>query len=471
MNGNGDASTGATTATATAATAPGVTRIVILGGGFGGVYTARHLQKLAGSWRPIEITLVNRDNYFLMTPLLFEAGSGVLEPRHSVNPIRPLLQRTRFVEAEIQGVDFDRRVVIAAPTPDEVYEIPYDQLVIAVGGVTNTSLVPGSEHAMTFKTLGDAIFIRNHTIDLFERADVERDPRRKAAMLSFVVVGAGLVGTELVGELTVFVGHVADSYRNIDRKDIRIELIEAGKKIVPEMDTELTDYAAKVLERRGVRIRVNTKVDRIEPHQIHLKAGDGQPTEAIAADTIVVATGVKPSPLVDGLQLEKDRKGRIIVDGTMLAKGRTNVWALGDCASIPNPNDPDGRPYPQLAQHALREAKVLARNIMHSLNNEPLEPFIYSNKGVLAALGHYRGVGRVYELRIYGFLAWWVWRTYYVMQMPQWPRRIRIIIDWTVALMFKNDIAKLDLFGLEHPLTPRKLQQPADRRVLKEEIG
>jgi NADH dehydrogenase len=459
MNGNGQPAANAA-----------ATHIVILGGGFAGVYTARHLEKTAGS-RPIEITLVNRDNYFLMTPLLFEAGSGVLEPRHSVNPIRPLLTRTRFVEAEIQAVDFDRKIVNAAPTPDEVYEIPFDHVVIAVGGVTNTALVPGSEHAMTFKTLGDAIFIRNHTIDLFERADVERNPQRKAAMLTFVIVGAGLVGTELIGELTEFVGNLARSYKNIRREDIRLELIEAGKKIVPEMEKELTDYATRVLERRGVKIRVNTRVQRIEPGMIHLNAGEGQPAESIAADTIAVVTGVKPSPLVDGLQIEKDRKGRIVVDGTMLAKGRTNVWALGDCASIPNPHDPDGRPYPQLAQHALREAKALAKNILHSLAGEPLEPFIYSNKGVLTALGHYRGVGRIYKFRIYGFFAWWVWRTYYVMQMPQWPRRIRIIIDWTVALMFKNDIAKLDLFGLEHPLTPRKLQQPADQRVLREEIG
>jgi len=456
---------------ATQPSASGVTRIVILGGGFGGVYTAHHLERLAGSGRRLEITLVSRDNYFLMTPLLFEAGSGILEPRHAVNPIRPLLKRARFVEGEIQGVDFDRKVVTAAPTPDEVYELPYDHLVVAVGGVTNTSLVPGSEHVMTFKTLGDAIFIRNHTIDLFERADVERDPRRKAAMMTFVIVGAGLVGTELVGELTEFVANVVRAYKNLREEDLHIELIEAGKKIVPEMDKELTDYAAKVLERRGVRIRVDTKVAKIEPGKIQLQGADGQPGETIAADTIVVATGVKPSPIVEQMQIEKDRKGRIAVDATMLSKGRPNVWALGDCAAIPDPNDPQGRPYPPLAQHALREAKALAKNILHALAGEPLEPFVYSNKGVLAALGHYRGVGRIYKFRVYGFVAWWVWRTYYVMQMPQWQRRIRIIVDWTVALLFKNDIAKLDLFGLEHPLTAKKLPQPVDRRALKEEIG
>jgi NADH dehydrogenase len=331
--------------------------------------------------------------------------------------------------------------------------------------------VQGSEHALTFKTLGDAIFLRNHTIDLFERADVERDPKRKAAMMTFVVIGAGLVGTELVGEITEFATNVTKAYRNLDANQLHIVLIEAGTKIVPEMDVELSDYAARLLSRRGVTIRVNARVKQIEPGKVHLEADADHPAETIEAGTIVVATGVKPSPLVDSLPMEKDRKGRIVVDGTMLAKGRADVWSLGDCASIPDPLSTEGRPYPQLAQHALREAKQLAKNILHALNNEPLEPFIYANKGVLAALGHYRGVGRVYKLRIYGFIAWWVWRTYYLLQMPQWSRRVRIMVDWTVALLFKNDIVKLDLFGLEHPLQPHKLQQPADRRVVKEEIG
>lgn len=448
---------------------PKPTRIVILGGGFGGVYTAYHLQKLARPGRPLAITLISRDNYFLMTPLLFEAGSGVLEPRHAVNPIRPLLKKTRFVEAEIQSVDFDRKLVIAAPSEGERYEIEFDHAVVAVGGVTNTSLVPGSEHAITFKTLGDAIYIRNHAIDLFERADIEKDAQRRSAMLTFVVVGAGLVGTELIGEMTEFVHNVLRSYRNVNPKDLRFELIEAGKKIVPEMDVELTDYAGKVLGRHGVNIRVNAKVNRIEPGRIHLQGADGQAGEVIASDTIVVATGVKPSPLVDTLRLPKNRKGRIETDSAMLVKGMTGVWALGDCAAIPDPASPEGRPYPQLAQHALREAKLLANNIVSSIEGQPLQPFAYTNKGVLAALGHFRGVGRVGSIRIYGFLGWWVWRTYYLMQMPQWQRRVRIMLDWTIALLFKNDIVKLDLFGTVHPLTPARRQTPDDQ-VLHEKL-
>lgn len=441
-------------------------RIVILGGGFGGVTTARQLEKLSRG-RAIEITLVSRDNYFLMTPLLFEAGSGVLDPRHAVTPVRLMLKSTRFVGAEIQGVDLVRRIVFAAPSPREEYEIPYDHLVVAVGGVTNTTLVPGSEQAMTFKTLGDAIFLRNRAIDLFERADVEKDPVRRARMLTFVIIGAGLVGVELVGELTEFIQHIARAYPRIDPREVRFELIEAGPRIVPEMDAELSAYATDVLKKRGVKIRTDTKVKAIEQDRVHLA---GPADETIESSTVVVATGVKPSPVVDRLNLEKDRKGRIIVDSTMAVKGHPGVWALGDCAAIPDPGSSEGRIYPQLAQHALREAKRLAKNILCSIDRQPTEPFIYSNKGMLAALGHFRGVGRVYKIRIFGFIAWWVWRTYYLLQMPDFSRRVRIVIDWTVALFFKNDIVKLDLFGMEHPLKSRRIEEPAGRPVLKETV-
>lgn len=413
------------------------TRVVILGGGFGGVYTALRLEK---TWRQagqVEIMLVSRENYFLMTPLLFEAGSGVLEPRHAVNPIRPLLRGTRFVEAEIKGIDLDRRAVVVRPANEgETYDIPYDHLVLALGGVTNTRLVPGSEYALTFKTLGDAMFLRNQVIRLFEAADVEKDPSRKQAQLTFVIVGGGLVGVELMGELTSFIENVAGLYRHVDAREVRFEMIEAGPHIAPEFDEKLADYAAGVLERRGVRIRTNTKVKAI--HEDSIELPDGQ---RIEAQTIVTATGVTPSPLLASLPIEKDHKGRAVTEATMRVKGRPDLWALGDCASIP---DPSGKPYPPLAQHALREAKVLADNITAVIRGTPLKPFVYRTKGTLAALGHFKGAGLVYGFKIHGFIAWWVWRTYYLFQMPRWNRRLRIVLDWTIALFFKNDVVQLD---------------------------
>lgn len=429
----------------------GVTqRILILGGGFGGVYTAVHLQRLRRRARQtLEITLVNNDNYFLMTPLLFEAGSGILEPRHAVNPIRPLLRRARFVEADVERIDLERRVVHVRHAPGvDPWELAYDHLVLAIGGITNRQIIPGSENAFTFKTLADAIFLRNHIIDQFEQADVEDDPVTRARLLSFVIIGAGLVGVELVGELTEFVQRLADTYPRVDRRLIQFHLIEAGPKVLPEMEHDLADHAAKVLRRRGVQILASTPVQAIEPGIVHLPDG-----RRIDAATIIVATGVVPSPLLQQVAVEKDRKGRVMVDATMRATGHSSLWALGDCAHIP---DPAGKPYPSLAQHAMREAKVLAQNIVAAINGQPLRPFVYSTLGTLAALGHYDGVGRVWKFKLRGFAAWWVWRSYYLMQMPRWERRFRIMLDWTIALLFKNDIVKLDLFGEEHPVRRRR---------------
>ena len=424
--------------------AEGRKRIVIVGGGFGGVYTAIHLERLARhSGAQLDVTLVSRDNYFLMTPLLFEAGSGVLEPRHAVNPIRPLLKSTRFVEARVTAVDVAAKIVHATQEgdpPGATLALPYDHVVIGVGGVTNTSLVPGGDGALTFKTLADAIFLRNHLIDLFEKADVEPDANRRAAMLTVVVIGAGLVGVELVGELTEFLPNLIRSYPKLDRNQIRLELIEAADKVMPEMDAPLREYTAKLLSGRGVRIRTTTKVKAVEAGRVVLE------DEAIPSATIVVVTGIKPSALVDSLDVEKDRKGRIVTADTMLAKGRTDVWAIGDCAAIPDPNSTEGKPYPQLAQHALREAKVLATNLERATRGEPLTPFVYQTMGLMAALGRGRGVGKIMKVRVYGPIAWLAWRGYYLMQMPQLGRKLRIIADWSIALVFKNDVAKLDAY-------------------------
>jgi NADH dehydrogenase len=428
------------------------TRIVILGGGFGGVYTALNLEKRLADDPNVEITLVSRDNYFLMTPLLFEAGSGVLEPRHAVNPIRPLLGRTRFIEADVEAIDFDGRVVYGVQASSQSadtlsYELPYDHVVLALGGVTNRALIPGSELALGFKTLSDAIHVRNHMIDRFEQADAVDDPVRQKALLTFVVIGGGLVGVELMGELTEFVDNLLATYKHVDRRLVGFHLLEAGPKVLAEMDRDLADYAVETLRARGVDIRIGVPVSRIEPGGVHLDGG------FIPADTVVLAAGVAPNPMLADFPLKRDPKGRLVVEATMRSGERPEVWALGDCAAIP---DPDGRPYPPLAQHALREAKVLAGNIAAAMAGRPLTPFVYENKGTLASLGHFSGVGKLTpfggrSFKITGFLAWWVWRTYYMMQMPKLERRVRLVIDWTVALFFKNDVAKLDLYGEPNP--------------------
>jgi NADH dehydrogenase len=293
---------------------------------------------------------------------------------------------------------------------------------------------------MTFKTMGDAILVRNHCIQRFERADVERDPAAKRRALTFVVIGAGLVGIELTGELSEFLPNVSRAYHNVARSEIRLVLIEAGPRVAPEFEEKISHYVADVLKKRGVDVRVATPVERIEHNgKVVLKGG-----ESIEAETVIGAMGVTPSPLIATLPVEKSRKGAIVTDAEMRVVGRPGVWAIGDCASIPSP---EGKPYPALAQHALREAKVLAGNLVATMRGREADvrPFVYETKGLLAALGHYNGVGRIKRMRIYGFLAWWVWRSYYLFQMPQWSRRLRIILDWTVALFFRNDVVQLDL--------------------------
>jgi NADH:ubiquinone reductase (H+-translocating) len=410
------------------------TNVLILGGGFAGVYTAAALEGLLGD--DVGVTLINRDNFFLVTPLLFEAASGVLEPRHAVMPIRRMFRSVGFMQGMVRSIDLPRAVVGVELVDGNVREVGFDHLVLALGGVTNTKLIPGSEHGRTFKSLADAIALRNHCIRVFEEAEIESDAKRRAGLLTFVIVGGGLVGVELQGELTEFVTSIRSAYPSVKDEEIRFELIEAGPRLVPEMDEELGAYVEKTFKRRGVRVRLNTKVSKMEETKLFI----GE--EVIEAKTIVVATGVVPHPLIGSLALEKDGKGRLKVESSMRCAANPKIWALGDCAAIP---DPEGKPYPMLAQHALREAKCLAGNLAAAIGGGEIRPFVYKSKGTLASLGHYKGVGKVYKIKIYGLLAWWVWRTYYLMQMPRWSRRVRMVIDWTVALFFKNDVVELDM--------------------------
>jgi NADH:ubiquinone reductase (H+-translocating) len=411
-------------------------KILILGGGFGGVYTARHLEKLCKRRRDVEIVLVSRDNFLLMTPLLFEVCSGILDLRHCSFPIRAFLRTTQFREATVQGIDLEARVVHVA-ADGQNGELAYDHLVLSLGAMTNQKMIPGSENAFTFKTLADAFLLRNHMIECFERADVEPDPERRRRLLTFVVIGGGLVGVELFGELTAFVDEITPLYRHVSRDLVRFILLQAGDRIMPEIDTKLADYGARVLiGRRGADVRTHTPVRAIEPGKVHL------PDETIEAETIVLAAGIVPNPVVAGLPVEKDKRGHIVVDGTMRCKSHPEVWAVGDCALIPAPN---GKPYPNLAQHALREAKVLARNIHGVLEGRPPRPFVYQTMGMMGSLGHSRAFGQLLNLRVHGVLAWFVRRTYYLLQMPGWSRRLRIMIDWTFAFLFRPDIVKISL--------------------------
>ena len=267
-------------------------QIVILGGGFGGAYTAINLQKRLRGRDDVQVTLVIRENFFLMSPFLFEAGSGVLDPRHAVAPIRKLLDASRFVEGDIDHIDFEQKKVHARHSVhDELLEIPFDHLVVALGGVTNTKMIPGSERALAFKTLSDGIFLRNQIIDAFEHADVLPDGPQRTALLTLVIIGAGLVGVELMGEMTSFVENIGRSYPVAGKAKFQFHIIEGGPNILPEMERDLADYAAKVLERRGVTIHRDSPVTQVDDAAVHLKGGT-----TIAAHTIILSAGVAPNP-------------------------------------------------------------------------------------------------------------------------------------------------------------------------------
>jgi NADH dehydrogenase len=431
-------------------------RIVVLGGGFGGVATVRHLERVLRRRADVEITLASRENFFVLTPLLFEACSGRLELRHCAQPIRAALQRARFIEATVESVDVERQLVRAVAPDNGAYSLPYDHLVVALGASTNDGLIPGSSNALTFKTMADALVLRNHLIECFERADAAAEAAERCKCLTVVVIGGGLVGTELIGELTAFADDVLRFYPRIRRDDVHFRLFEAGPRILPEIDTKLAATAARVLERRGVDIKVSTAVRSIEIERVQLQ------NDTIDAGTVILTAGIVPSAVASAIPVVHDQRGRIAVDATMRSRSHPQVWALGDCAAIPGP---DGRPYPALAQHAIREARHLARNIASAIDGRALSPFMFRSLGTMASLGHTRAVALVTGVRLTGFIAWWLRRTYYLLQMPRWDRRLRIVLDWTVALFFRPDITRIDLRVEREQVTlARQLVETSARR-------
>jgi NADH dehydrogenase len=278
--------------------------------------------------------------------------------------------------------------------------------------------------------------LRNHLIAHFERADAARDPSVRSGCLNVVVIGGGLVGVELLGELTAFADDVLRYYPRLRREEVKFHLLEASARILPEVDEKLAADAVRVLRKRGADIHASTPVRSIQPGLVHTA------NETIQAGTIILAAGIVPSAVAARIPVEHDRRGRIVVDATMRSRSHPEIWAMGDCAEIPGP---DGRPYPALAQHATREGRHVAENVAAAIEGRAVTPFVFRMLGTMASLGHSRAVAQILGVRVTGFIAWWVRRTYYLMQMPRWDRRLRVVLDWTVALFFRPDITKVDL--------------------------
>jgi NADH dehydrogenase len=438
-------------------------RILILGGGFAGIEVLRRLQNAFEDDVEVDITLVSRDNFFLFTPMLPEVSSGMIETRHIVTPIRAFCKRARFYEANVESIDLEnKQVVITNVIGDPIdpvhkrHVLKYDYLVIALGGDTNFfGMEDLKRDAFTIKTLEDAMILRNHLISMLEQADVlqEEDRDLRRTLMTFVVVGGGFGGVEAVGELNTFVRHsVKAFYHNIDvNKDVRVILVNASWRILPEVSEDLSEFALQKLRESGVEVILNKRLASYTNSQAKLNDGTLIPTF-----TLIWAGGVTPSKLIEDLSCEHDERGRIIVNNYLQVHKYDGVFALGDCASITDPHTK--KPYPPTAQHAIREGKVTAKNLISILKNRRemreakeekisgMKIFDYKTKGTMAEIGKRTGVGDILGLKVYGFVAWWIWRTYYLATLPTVEKKIRVMIDWTIDLFFNRDVTKLKTF-------------------------
>jgi NADH:quinone reductase (non-electrogenic) len=404
---------------------------LILGGGFAGSYVARYLGRRGA-------TIVSRENYMLYTPMLPEAASGTLEPRHVVVPLRMMCPHAELLLGEAQAHDAARRRV-QVQVGDRVFWVRYANLVVAIGAVVRSLPIPGlAEHALGFKSLADAIHLRNHVLGRLEAAAADPNAAHRARELTFVFVGAGYAGVEALAEMSDLVHDALRYYPDLRGSPQRWVLVDAAPKILPEIPSRLGDYAAKLLARRGVDIRVSTRLERAEPHAVRLSDG-----ERILTSTLVWTAGVRAHPLLPTLGLPVEERGRVPVDATLRVPDLDHVWALGDCAAVPNQATPE-RFDPPTCQHALRQARRLAKNLQGSPR-----PYRYRMLGEVATLGRYKGIANVVGIRFRGFLGWWVTRTYHLYQLPLLSRKLRVVADWTVALFFRRDIAQLGTLG--HP--------------------
>jgi NADH dehydrogenase len=411
---------------------------LILGGGFAGGSVARLLGKRGA-------TVVSPENFMLYTPLLPEAASGTLEPRHVVVPLRAMAPHAELLLGRATAHDAERRRV-RVEAGEQLVWVGYDDLVVALGAIARALPIPGlAEYALGFKDLPDAIWLRNHVLRRLEAAVAAPNETHRARELTFVFVGAGYAGVEALAELSDLVRDALRYYPALRGQPQRWVLVDAAPKILPEIPTRLGDYAAELLARRGVEIRVGTTLESLGPHAAVLSDGT-----TILTSTLVWTAGVRANPALATLGLPLDERGRVVVGPTLQVEGHEHVWALGDGARVPNLATPDHAD-PPTCQHALRQARRLARNLAGEL-----QPYRYRMLGQVATLGRYRGVADVMGLRLRGFPGWFVTRTYHLLQLPLLSRKLRVVTDWTVALLFRRDIAELG--GLGHP---RALEPPS----------
>lgn len=425
--------------------------VVVVGGGFGGLSAARKIQQRCSNGA-VKVTLVSEQNFLLYTPFLPEAAAGTLEPRHVVTPLRDLLGGARLMLGSVTGIDAAQNIVQVRNAEGDPVELRYDRLVLAPGSVSRTLPIPGlAEYGVQFKSLADAIWLRNHVIRSLELAETVRDPQRLASLLSFVFVGGGYAGLEALAEIQDFAQDAVKRYPVAREHGMRWLLIEASDRVLRELDPKLADYTVRQLSSRGIDVRLNTQLKTVTANDVLLSDGQRIPT-----GTLVWTAGVKPSPLVAELGLPLTDTGRLVVDRQMRVEGHEGIWAIGDAAAVPNPLIPK-QPSPPTAQHARRQGVAVARNVAASLGRGSARDYSYKDRGSFVNLGRYKAVAMTGPLKLRGPLAWWLARTYHLSQIPGLSRKLRAAIDWTVSLPFGRDTAEVGSIG-----HPRRLDDVTD---------
>jgi NADH:ubiquinone reductase (H+-translocating) len=426
-------------------------RILVVGAGFGGLYSAMHLRRAVELGH--QVTVVNPENFMQYNPFLPEVASGTIDPRAVTVPLRRVLRHCDIVIGEAQRVDHERRVARVRLIDGRDVELGYDIVVLSPGSWSRVLPIPGlAERGVGFKTIAEAIWLRNHVLSRLDVAAATTDPDRRRAALTFVFVGGGYAGVEALGELEDLARDALGAYPNVSPDDMRWIVVEATGVILPELGRDLADYAVEILGQRGIEVLLNTRLDSAEDGVIRLSDGQSFP-----ADTLVWTAGVKPSPLPAESGFPVDEAGRIRTDAFLRVEGVEDAWASGDAAAVPDVIA--GGVMPPTAQHGMRQGKRLADNLVAVLEGDRPLPFEYRGIGSVASLGRYKGVAVIFGVRLKGFAAWFLHRTYHLYAMPTLTRKVKIAADWTVALLFPRDLAQLGSFE-----NPRESFMRAARR-------
>ena len=412
-------------------------RVVIAGGGFAGLSAAMYLDKTLARCGAVEVTLISRENFILFTPMLHEVAAGDLDPGDIVNPIRRIIRRIKFVEAEVQRIDLStRRIHCVGGVARLPLEFEFDHLLLTPGSETNFFDLPGvSEWAVTMKSLSDAALLRNRVLALLEEATLQSDPAARRQLLTFVTAGGGFAGTETTGAINDFVRDTVRYYPDLNERLIRVVVIQPGDLLLPELGEELGRYAERKLCERKVEVIKGARVASYDGSLVRLS--DGQ---SIPASTLIWTAGVKPSAIIASLPCHKER-GRLVVDEFLSVPGVPGLWAAGDCAAVPVSET--GEFHPPTAQHGLRQGLIAARNIKAAILGRPLTPFIFSTMGQLATIGRRTGVATVFGLRFSGFIAWSLWRAVYLMKLPRLTKKLRVTVSWILDLFFAREIEQM----------------------------